>query len=131
MTTTSPTLESMSHILCEVESHLSDSTNYMSESILEGVSEPQHLVSEVVDTACEAIMISNDLPSTPSVFSSLVLGLLHDDRPILDESIPPMETMMAMVDDDAPPHGSIKIKMTTLGSSTPHLQHMRDAPKVT
>ena len=47
-------------------------------------------------------MISNNLTSTPSVFS-LVLGLLQDDMPILDESIPPMETMMAMVDDDAPP----------------------------
>ena len=88
-------------------------------------------MSEVVDTASEATMISNDLPSTPSVFSSLVLGLLHDDTPILDESIPPMETTMAMVDDDAPPHGSIKMKMTTSGSSTPHLQHMSDAPKVT
>ena len=88
VTTTSPTHESMPHILCEVESHLSDSTNHMSEWILEGVSEPQHLVSEVVDTACEDIMISNDLPSTSSVFSSLVLGLLHDDMPILDESIP-------------------------------------------
>ena len=47
-------------------------------------------------------MISNDLPSTPSVFSLLVLGLLHDDMPILDESIPPMETTMAMVVEDAP-----------------------------
>ncbi len=95
VTTTSPTHESMPHILCEVERHLSDSTNHMSESILEGVIEPQHLESEVVDTACEATMISNDLTSTPSVFSSLVLGLLHDDMPILDESIPPMETTMA------------------------------------
>ena len=60
--------------------------------------------SEVVDTACEANMISNDLISTPSVFSSLVLGLLHDDMPIFDDSIPPKETTMAMVDDDAPPH---------------------------
>ena len=131
VTTTSPTHESMPHILCEVERHLSDSTNNMSECILKGVSEPQHLESEVVDTTCEAIMISNDLTSTPSVFSSMVLGLLHDDMPILDESIPPMETTMAMVDDDAPPHGSIMIKMTTLGSSTPHQQHMSDAPKVT
>ena len=39
VTTTSPTLESMPHILCEVESHLSDSTNHMSESILPGVSD--------------------------------------------------------------------------------------------
>ena len=102
----------------------------MSESILEGVSDPQHLVSEVVDTAREATMISNNLTSTPSVFS-LVLGLLHDNMPILDESIPPMETTMAMVDDDAPPHGSITMKMTMTCSSTPHLQHMSDAPKVT
>ena len=86
MTTTSPTLE----------------------SIQEGVSEPPHLVSEVVDTAHDATMIPNDLTSTPSVFSSLVLGLLHDDMPILDESVPPTTTM-AMVDDDAPPHGSIKM----------------------
>ena len=48
-------------------------------------------------------MISNDLTSTPSVFSSLVLGLLHDDMPILDESIPPMGKLMAMMDDDASP----------------------------
>ena len=42
VTTTSLTHESMPHILCEVERDLSDSTNHMSESILEGVSEPQH-----------------------------------------------------------------------------------------
>ena len=103
VTTTSPTHESMPHILCEVERHLSDSTNHMIESILPGVCEPQHLVSEVYEMARETTMISNDLTSTPSVFSSLVLGLLHDDMPILDESIPPMETPVAMVDDDAPP----------------------------
>ena len=62
------------------------------------MSEPQHLASEIIDTACEATLISNNLTSTPSVFSSLVLGLLHDDMPILDESIPPMETTMAMVE---------------------------------
>ena len=129
VTTTSPTHESMPHTLCEVESHLSDSTNRMSESILSGVSEPQHLVSEVVERAHEATMIYNNLTSTPSVFS-LVLGLLHDDMSTLDESIPPTTTM-AMVDDDAPPHGSIKMKMTTRRSSTPHLQHMSDTPKVT
>ena len=103
VTTTSPAHEIMSHTLCEVESHLSDSTNHTSESILTGVSEPQHLVSELVARACEAIMTSNDLTSTPRFFSSLVLGLLHDDMPILNESIPPMETTMTMVDDDAPP----------------------------
>ena len=75
VTTTNPTHESMPHNLCEVESHLSDSINHASESILPGVSEPQHLVSEVVETACEATMISNYLTSTPSVFSFLVLVL--------------------------------------------------------
>ena len=102
----------------------------MSESILEGVSEPQHLASEVVDTAREATLISNDLTSTPSIFS-LVLGLLHDDMPILDDSIPPMGKPMAMVEEDAPPHGYIKMDMTMTWSLTPHLQHMSDAPKVT
>ena len=110
----------LSHsIICDVEC-----------TYFEGVSEPPHRESVIVNRSCEATMISNDLTSTPSVFSSLALGLLHDDTPILDESIPPMETMMAMVDDDAPPHGSIKMKMTTTWSSTPHLQHMSDAPKV-
>ena len=33
VTTTSTTHKSMPHILCEVECHLSDSTNHMSESI--------------------------------------------------------------------------------------------------
>ena len=91
----------------------------------------QEGVSEIVDTTCEATMIYYDLPSTLSVFSLLVLGLQHDVMPILGESIHTMETMMAIVEGDAPPHGSIKMKMTTSGSSTPHLQHMSDAPKVT
>ena len=55
VTTTSPIHESMPHILCEVESHLSDSTNHMSESIILGVSEPPHRESEIVDRSCEAI----------------------------------------------------------------------------
>ena len=76
-------------------------------------------------------MISNDLTSPPSVFSSLVLGLLHDDTPILDEYIPSMETTMAMVDDDAPPTWFHQDEDTMSGSSTPHLQHMSDTSKVT
>ena len=101
------------------------------ESIHEGVSEPQHLGSEVVDRAREATMISNDLTSTPSVFSVLVLDLQKTEVQILDESMPPIGEPMAMVEEDARPHGSIKMKMTMSGSSTPHLQHMSDAPKVT
>jgi hypothetical protein len=51
VTTTSPTNVNMPNILCEVDSHhhpFSDSTNHMSESILVGVSAPQHLVSESI-----------------------------------------------------------------------------------
>lgn len=135
VSTTSPTHEYMPHILCEVESHhhpLSDSTNHMSESIIAGVSEAQHLVSEVVDRACEATMISNDLTSTPSVFSCLVLDLLQDEAPILDESIPTMGNTMAMVAMMHPPHGSIKTTMLIkLQFLPPHLHHMSGAPKVT
>ena len=85
----------------------------------------------IVDRACEATLISNDLTSTSIVSSHLVLGPLYDDVPILDDFVLPLDKTMAMVDDDAPPHGSIKMKMTMSGSSTPHLQHMSDAPKVT
>ncbi|KAE8780568.1 gag-pol polyprotein [Hordeum vulgare] len=103
--TTIPVHENMQNFLYEVESHhhlLSNSTNHMSESILEGVGEPQHLVSEVVDGEHEATMISNNLTSTPIVSSSLVQGLIYDDVPTLDKSIPPMGMAMAMMDDDEP-----------------------------
>ena len=78
-------------------------------------------------------MISNNLTSTLSVFS-LVLGLLHDDMPVLDESIPPMETTMAMVEEDAPPtwfHHDEDVHDLVFDTSPTRLQHMSDSPKVT
>ena len=67
------------------------------------MSERQHLVSEVVDTACEAICISNNLTSTSIVSSHLVLGPIYDDAPILEDFGLSLDKTMAMVDDDAPP----------------------------
>ena len=116
-------------ISCVVD--ISDSTNHMRESIIVGVSEPQHLVSEVVDRTCKATMISNNLTSTPIVSSPLVLGPIYDDAPILDDFVLPFDKTMAMVEYDAPPHGSITMKMTMLWSLPPHLNHMSGMNKVT
>src|SRR3954465_4613085 len=63
---------------------------------IEGVSEPPHRESE--DT-----MISNDLTSTSIVSSHLVIGPIYDDAPIRDDYVLPLDTTMAMVDDDEPP----------------------------
>ena len=61
--------------------------------------------------ACEAISICNNLTSTSIVSSPLVLGLIYDDDTILDDYVLPLDNTMAMVDYDAPPHGSIMMKM--------------------
>ncbi|KAE8792498.1 tyrosyl-trna synthetase [Hordeum vulgare] len=49
---------------------------------------------------------------------------IYDDAPILNEFFLPLDNTMAMVDYDAPPHGSITMKMTTIWSLPAHLQHM-------
>ena len=97
----------------------------LSESILEGVSEPPpHRESEEVDRAREAICIANNLTSTSIVSSHLVLGPIYDDAPVLDDFILPLDKTMAMVEYDAPPHGSIKMMiLTTIWSYPPHLHH--------
>ena len=138
--TTSPIYDVLPQFPCE-KSHNPHHLSEMSDSTIcdvectyfEGVSEPPHREREceIVYRSCEATFNTYDLTSTSIVSSHLVLGLLHDDMPILDESISPMETMMAMLEEDAPPHGSIKMKMIMTCYSTPHLQHMSDAPKVT
>ena len=93
---------------------------------------PPHRESEVVDRACEATMISNDLTSTSIVSSHLVLGPIYDDAPIHDDFVRPTDMTMAMVEYDAPPHGSIKLMMmTTIWSLPPHLHHMSGMTKVT
>ena len=97
----------------------------------EGASEPPHRESEIVDRACEATMISNDLISTSIVSSHLVLGPIYDDAPILEDFVLPLDKMMTMVEYDAPPHGSIKMKRTTIWSFPPHLHHLSGMTKVT
>ena len=67
------------------------------------MSEQPHRVSEIVDRACEATSISNDLPSRSIVSSHLVLGPIYDDAPILDDFVVPLDKTMAMVEYDAPP----------------------------
>ena len=64
---------------------------------------PPHRESELVNRACEAISISNNLTSTAIVSSHLVLGPIYEDASILDDSVLPLDMMMAMMDYDAPP----------------------------
>ena len=97
-------------------SEMSDSTICDFEcTYFEGVSEPPHRESELVDRTCEATSISNDLTSTSIVSSHLVLGPIYEGTPIRDDYVLPLDKTMAMVEYDAPPHGSIKMKMTTVG----------------
>ncbi|KAE8821859.1 Tyrosyl-tRNA synthetase [Hordeum vulgare] len=121
--TTIPIYVELPQLPCE-ESHnrhhlseMSDSTICENEwKYLEGVSDPPpHRESEVVDTTCEAILISNNLTSTYIVSSPLVLGSNYDDTLILDDFILPLDKTMTMVEYDAPPHSSITMKMTTFG----------------
>ena len=136
--TTSPIYDVLPQFPCK-ESHNPHHLSEMSDSTicdiectyLDGVSEPPHRESEVVDRACEAIWISNNLTSTSIVSSHLVLGLIYDDAPIHDDFVLPMDMTMAMVEYDAPPHGSIKMMMTTIWSFPPHLHHFSGMNKVT
>ena len=57
----------------------------------------------VVDRASEAIPISNNLPSTSSVFSCDVLGTLEQETPILEIMAPPIEKMYMVDEVDAIP----------------------------
>ena len=129
--TTSPIYDELPQFPCE-ESHNPHHLSEMSDSTIcefectyfEGVSEPPHRESEIVDRSCEATFNTNDLTSTSIVSSHLVLGPIYDDAPIRDDFVLPMDKTMAMVEYDAPPHGSIKMKMTTIWSFPPHLHHM-------
>jgi hypothetical protein len=98
-------------IPCEYESHLahlSESKSEMSDSTticeiesihFEGVSDTPHELGEVVDRSSEDILISNNLPSTSSVFSHFVIGFIHKEAPSLDLLVPQMEKMY-MVDEE-------------------------------
>ena len=136
--TTSPIYDEMTQFPCEESHHhhhlsdLSDSTICDIEcNYFEGVNEPPHRESEVVDRACEAILISNNLTSSSIVSSPLVLGPIYDDAPILDDFVLPLDKTMAMVNYYAPPHGSITMMMTTSWCLPPHLHHMSGMTKVT
>ena len=135
--TTSPIYDELSQFPCE-ESHNPHHLSEMSDPTIReiectyfvGVSEPPHRESEIVDRSCEATFNTNDLASTSIVSSHLVLGLLYDNAPILDDFILPLEKAMAMVEYDAPPHGSIKMILTTIWSLPPHLHHLSGMNKV-
>ncbi|XP_073359378.1 uncharacterized protein [Aegilops tauschii subsp. strangulata] len=131
--TTSPIYDELPQFPFEESHHHHHHLSDLSDSIicdiectyLEGVSEPPpHRESEVVDRACEAISISNNLTSTPIVSSHLVLGPIYDDAPILDDSVLPLDKTMATVDYDAPPtwfhHDDDDHKLVLTTSPTPH-----------
>ena len=66
--------------LSESESEMSDSTKCEIEcSVFEGMSDTPSELREVVNRSSEAILISNDLPSTSSVFTHDVLGYMNGD----------------------------------------------------
>ena len=100
-------------IMCEFESHLahlSESESEMSDSticeiecfIFEGMRDTPSELREVVDRSCEAISISNNLPSTSSVFSHCVQGCMEQEAPSLDME-PHLEKMYMEDEDDATP----------------------------
>ena len=99
-------------IPCEHESHLAhlsvsesemnDSTSCEFECfIFEGMSDTPSELRVVVDRSCEDILISNNLPSTSSVFPRDVLGTMEQDVPSLDME-PHMEMLMVNEDDAIP-----------------------------
>ena len=79
--TTSPIYDELPQFPCG-ESHNPHHLSEMSDSTIcdiectyfEGVSEPPHRESVILDKACEATMISNDLTPTSIVYYHLVLG---------------------------------------------------------
>ena len=107
--TTSPIYDVLPQFPCE-ESHsphhlseLSDSTICDFEcTYLEGVSEPPHRESDIVDGSCEATFNTNDLTSTSIVSSHLVLRPIYDDAPIRVDYVLPFDKTVAMVEYDAP-----------------------------
>jgi len=84
-------------ILCEHESHLvhlSESDSELSDSHpiceiecfnLEDMSDTPSELREVVDRSMEATSHSNNLTSTSSVFSHVVLGSMDDETPIMEK----------------------------------------------
>ena len=111
---------------------MSTTTETLKDQAFEGVSEPPHRESVIVDRSCEATFNTNDLTSTSIVSSHLVLGHIYDDALILDDFVLPLDKTMATVEYDAPPHGSITMMiLTTIRSYPPHQHHVSGMTKVT
>ena len=90
--------------MSDSESELSASTICEFECFhFEGMSDTPLELREVVDRSCEAILNSNNLPSTSSVFSHCVLGSVNDEMPLLDTMMIQMEKMYMEDDDDTTP----------------------------
>ena len=101
-------IDDMVPIPCENESHLaylSVSESEMSDSTiceleclhLESMSDTPSEMRVVVDRSCEDISISNNLPSTSSVFSHVAIGSMDDETPIMEKMY------MVHKDDDTTP----------------------------
>ena len=83
---------------------MSDSTIHEIECFhLEGMSDTPSELRVVVDKSCETTLISNDLPSTASVFPHDVLGSMDQEVPSLEMMIPPTKKMYMVDEDDAIP----------------------------
>ena len=91
--------------------HLSESASELSDSTIceiecfhfEGMSDTPLELRELVDRSSEAISISNNLPSTSSVFTHVVLGPMDDETPSFDLMVPLIEKMYMEDEDDATP----------------------------
>ena len=92
-------------IPCEYESHLahlSENKSDMSDSTLceiecfhlEGMSDTTSELRVVVDRSSETISISNNLPSTYSVFSCVVLSSMEEHAPSHEAMMPQLEKMI-------------------------------------
>ena len=71
--------------------------------IFEGMSDTPSELRVVVDRSSEAISISNNLPSTSSVFSHCVQGCMEQEALISLDMEPHMEKMYMVDEDDATP----------------------------
>ena len=122
-------------IPCEYESHLahlSENKSEMSDSTLgeiecfhfEGMSDTPSELRVVVDRSSETIVIFNNLPSTSSVFSYVVLGSMDEDTPSHEAMMPRMEKMY-MVDATPWIHQEDEVVHKEATTSTTHTSYER------
>src|SRR4051812_34919046 len=107
--------------LSENKSEMSDSTLCEIECFhLEGISDIPSELRVVVDRSSETILISNNLPSTSSVFSCVVLGSMDEAAPSHGAMMPQLEKMYMVHKDDAMPciHQEYKVVHKEATTST-------------